>query len=64
VSLAGSLRSKNINDHDRLDEPAHHQHQSMLGMLDGGGAGEEDQLADGDLHVGRIELRPQLCDLL
>ncbi|MBB4006917.1 hypothetical protein, partial [Allorhizobium taibaishanense] len=37
VSLAGSLRSKNINDHDRLDEPAHHQHQSMLGKLGGVG---------------------------
>jgi len=31
------LRSKNKDDHDRLDKRAHHQHQSVLGMLDGVG---------------------------
>ncbi|WP_163901780.1 hypothetical protein [Rhizobium daejeonense] len=56
--VAGSLA-----DHDRLDEITDDRHQSALGLLVGIVAGEEDQLADGKLRVGWIELRLQLRNL-
>ncbi|WP_246661245.1 hypothetical protein [Rhizobium sp. ERR 1071] len=53
-----------LADHDRLDEITDDRHQSALGLLVGIVAGEEDQLADGKLRVGWIELRLQLRNLL
>ncbi|WP_245512194.1 hypothetical protein [Rhizobium ruizarguesonis] len=52
------LVARRLADHDRLDQIAHDRHQASLGLLVGIVAGEEDQLADGDLGIGRIELRP------
>ncbi|MFJ6328238.1 MULTISPECIES: hypothetical protein [unclassified Rhizobium] len=51
-------------DHYRLDEITHDRHQPALGVLVGIVAGEEDQLANGKLRVGWIELRLQLRNLL
>ncbi|WP_246726011.1 hypothetical protein [Rhizobium lusitanum] len=52
-----------LADHDRLDEITHDRHQPALGLLVGIVAGEEDQLADGELRIGWIELRLQLRNL-
>ncbi|MGB3877186.1 MAG: hypothetical protein WA980_15150 [Shinella zoogloeoides] len=53
-----------LADHHRLDQIANDRHQPALGLLVGVVAGEEDQLADDDLGIGGIELRPQLSNLL
>ncbi|WP_245488924.1 hypothetical protein [Rhizobium ruizarguesonis] len=53
-----------LADHHGLDKITHDRHQALLGVLVGIVAGEEDQLADTDLNVGRIELRLQLRNFL
>ncbi|WP_244667942.1 hypothetical protein [Rhizobium sp. P007] len=58
------LVARSLADHDRLDEITDDRHQPALSLLVGIVAGEEDQLADGELRVGWIELRLQLRNLL
>ncbi|MGB3874780.1 MAG: hypothetical protein WA980_02890 [Shinella zoogloeoides] len=58
------LVARCLADHDRLDEVPHDRHQPALGLLVGIVAGKEEKLANGDLGIGRIELRLQPGDLL
>ncbi|MGO7394547.1 hypothetical protein ACCS62_28280 [Rhizobium ruizarguesonis] len=53
-----------LANNDRLDQIANDRHQAALGLLVGIVARQEDQLADGVLGIGRIELRPQLRNFL
>ncbi|ULJ71887.1 hypothetical protein L2W42_19195 [Rhizobium gallicum] len=65
VDLQGCrLVARRLADRDGLDEITHDRHQPLLGVFVGIVAGEEEQLADSNLDVGRIELRLQLRDLL
>ncbi|CAN7505246.1 hypothetical protein LJR239_003423 [Neorhizobium tomejilense] len=52
-----------LADHHRLNEVTDDRHQAPLGLLVGIVAREEQQLPNGDLRIGRIELRFELCDL-
>ncbi|TBD48986.1 hypothetical protein [Rhizobium ruizarguesonis] len=56
--------ARRLADHDGLDQIAHDGHQPLLGLFIGIVAGEEDELADDDLHISGIELRLELGDLL
>ncbi|MGO8248967.1 hypothetical protein [Rhizobium johnstonii] len=51
------LVARRLADHHCLDQIAHDRRQAALGLLVGIVAGNEDQLADGDLCISRIELR-------
>lgn len=52
-----------LADHHGLDQIADNRHQRLLGVLVAIVAGEEQQLADGNLDIGQIELGLQPGDL-
>lgn len=47
--------ARSLADHDGLDEAADDRHQPLIGLLATIVAGEEQQLADADLDIGRIK---------
>ncbi|WP_259665594.1 hypothetical protein [Rhizobium bangladeshense] len=51
------LVPRRLADHHGLDQIAHDRHQPLLGLFVCVVAGEEDQLANDDLDILRIELR-------
>jgi len=57
------LMARGLADDDCLDEVPHDRHQPLLDRFASVVAREEDQLADRNLDVCRIELRLQLLDL-
>ena len=61
---ARRLEAGDLADHHRLNQIANDRHQTLLGVFIAIVAGEEEQLADGNLDIGRVELLLQLGDLL
>ena len=59
---ARRLVARRLADDDSLDEVTHDRHQPLLHRFVGVVACEEDQLADRDPDVCRVELRLQLLD--
>jgi hypothetical protein len=61
--MACRLVARRLADDDGLDEVTHDRHQPLFDRFVGVVACEEDEFADPDLDVCRVELRLQLLDL-